>query len=74
MREDIGWFGSNYMRLINGNTLVILSWDEYSEILNALPEEKLIEIAARFDIKMTSLPYKKENVINGIFIESEEQP
>jgi len=62
------------MRLINGNTLVILSWDEYSEILNALPEEKLIEIAARFDIKMTSLPYKKENVINGIFIESEEQP
>lgn len=61
------------MKLINWHTMVILSWDEFKEILDQLPEEYLVKLARQFGIKQIDLPYTKQKLMDKIFIEAEEK-
>ena len=60
------------MKLINWHTMVILSWDEFKEILDLVPEDYLVKMAKNFGIKEITLPYTKQKLIEKIFTEAEE--
>jgi hypothetical protein len=60
------------MKLINWHTLVILSWDEFKEIVDLLPEEYVVKLAKRFGIKDIELPYTRDKLMAKIFTEAEE--
>jgi hypothetical protein len=64
------------MKIINPNAhaLVILNWDEYRDLLTALPEKELIRILAEVGCKPHDLrELTKEALISKIYCEYEVQ-
>lgn len=64
------------MKIINPNAhaLVILNWDEYENLLTALPEKERIRILADVGCKPHDLrELTKPALISKIFCEYEEQ-